>query len=185
MSFPSPPSPRSDQMTHFKKIRRNLKGADLHPMTASWLYKKRQEEMDLERRLAGRIKRAEKAGKCTALIMSKPGSQTMYKSEPPTPGRLCEEPTFQRGFCTDHFITHVLHLRERKGGRAGNGVSVRPFAAYQFPSGRLSPIQEDLMSDLERLPLSTSLEACIARLNREDPSNILAPIPRQRLKKRS
>lgn len=172
-------------MNHFKKIRRSLKGVDLHPKTASWLYKKRQEEMDLERRLAGQFKRAAAEGRCTALIMPTKGSETMYRSEPPTPGRLCGEPAFRRGYCTDHFITHVLHLRDRKGGRAGGGVSVRPFAAYQFPCGRLSTIQEKLMADLERLPLSTALEVCIARLNEEDPSNLIAPIPRQRLKRQS
>jgi hypothetical protein len=171
-------------MSHFKKIRRSLKGLEIHPKTRSWLHQKRLEEMDLENRLAGQIKRAEAAGKCTAFIMSKPGSQTMYKSEPPTPGRLCGQPAFRRGYCTDHFITHFLHLRERRGGRAGRGVSVRPFAAYQFPSGRLSPLQEDLMADLERLPLSTVLDVCISRLNEEDPSNILAPISRRSLKKR-
>lgn len=172
-------------MTHFKKIRRSLKGVDVHPKTRSWLHQKRLEEMDLERRLAAQIKRASEQGRCTALIMPKPGSQTMYRAEPPTPGRLCGEDAFRRGYCTDHFITHVLHLRNRKDGRTGGGVSVRPFAAYQFPSGRLSPVQEDLMSDLKRLPLSTPLVDCIARLNQEDPTNILSPIPRQRLRKRS
>lgn len=157
---------------------------DLHPKTASWLYKKRQEEMDLERRLAGQIKRAAAEGRCIALIMPTKGSETMFKSEPPTPGRLCCVAAFRRGYCTDHFITHVLHLRDRKGGRAGGGVSVRPFAAYQFPCGRLSPIQEDLMADLERLPLTTPLDVCISRLNQEDPANILAPISRECLKKR-
>lgn len=172
-------------MNHFKKIRRSLRGLDIHPKTRSWLHGKRQEEMDLERRLGGQIKRATEEGRCTALIMSKLGSHTMYKDEPPTAGRLCGQPAFRRGYCTDHFITHVLHLRDRRGGRTGGGISVRPFAAYQFPSGRLSSIQEDLMSDLGRLPLSTSLSDCIALLNQEDPSNILALIPRQRLRKRA
>lgn len=171
-------------MSHFKKIRRSLKGVDLHPKTASWLFRKRQEEMDLERRLAGQIKRAKAEGRCTAFIMPKPGTETMYKSEPPTPGRLCGEAAFRRGYCTRHFITHVLHLRDRQTGRAGSGVSVRPFAAHQFPAGRLSPIQEDLMADLERLPLSIPLQDCIARLNEEDPRNLIAPISRQHLRKR-
>lgn len=171
-------------MSHFKKIRRSLKGVDLHPKTASWLYKKRQEEMDLERRLAGQIKRAKAEGRCPALIMPTKGSNTPYRYTEPTPGRLCGQPAFRRGFCTGHFITHYLHLRDRKGGRAGGGISARPFAAYQFPSGRLSPTQEDLMADLERLPLSTPLEDCIARLNEEDSGNRLEPLRRERLRKR-
>ncbi|WP_156461800.1 hypothetical protein [Rhizobium sp. Leaf321] len=40
------------------------------------------------------------------------------------------------------------------------------------------------MSDLKRLPLSTPLDDCIARLNVEDPSNLLVSIQRKRLKKR-
>lgn len=171
-------------MSHFKKIRRSLKGVDLHPKTAGWLYKKRQEEMGLESRLAGQIKRAVSEGRCSALIMPTKGSNTPYRYTEPTPGRVCGQPAERRGYCMGHFMTHHLHLRDRKGGRAGGGISSRPFAAYQFPSGRLSPIQEDLMADLERLPLSTSLEECIERLNAEDPASLLEPLRRARLRKR-
>lgn len=171
-------------MSHFKKIRRSLKGVDLHPKTASWLYKLRREEMDLERRLAGQIKKAEAEGRCSAFIMPTKGSNTPYRNTEPTPGRVCGQPAERRGFCTGHFITHHLHLRDRQQGRAGGGITSRPFAPYQFPSGRLSPIQEDLMADLERLPLSTPLEDCVVRLNEEDPANRLEPLRRERLRKR-
>lgn len=171
-------------MSHYKKIRRSLKGRSIPPITRSWLYQLRREEMDLERRLSGQIEKAKTEGRCTAFIMSKPGVETMYKSEPPTPGRLCGEPTFRRGYCTGHFITHVLHLPDRKSGQAGRGVSVRPFPAYQFPVGRLTPIQEDLMTDLQRLPMSTSREQCLERVNGEDPSNALTLPQRTSLSKR-
>lgn len=171
-------------MGHYKKIRRSLKGLDIHPKTKGWIMQKRREEIDLEGRLAEQVKRAKAQGLCCAFIMPKPGSNTPYRCEPATPGRVCREQIFRRGYCTDHFLTHVLHLRDRKGGRAGGGVSVRPFAAYSFPSGRLSTIQEDLMADLMRLPLATPLEECIARLNEEDPSTPLASLPRTHLSKR-
>jgi hypothetical protein len=170
-------------MNHFKKIRRSLKGVDIHPKTRSWLHKKRQEEIDLERRLASQIKKATAEGRCTAFIMPKPGSQTMYKSDPPTPGRLCGQPAFRRGYCTAHFVTHFLHLPDRKSGQTGRGVSVRPFAAYQFPIGLLSDMQENLMNDLQRLPMNTSREVCLERLIAEDPAHPLPAIGRTRLTK--
>lgn len=171
-------------MSHYKKIRRSLKGRSIPAITRSWLYRLRREEMDLEHRLSGQIEKAKAEGRCTAFIMSKPGVETMYKSEPPTPGRLCGEPTFRRGYCTNHFVTHYLHLPERKSGQAGRGVSVRPFPAYQFPIGRLSLKQEDLMFDLQRLPMSTSREECLARVNAEDPSNTLSLPERRSLSRR-
>lgn len=171
-------------MTHFKKIRRSLKGRNIPPRTRSWLYQKRLEEMDLERRLEKQVGRAKADGRCTAFIMPKAGTETMYKSDPPSPGRLCGATAFRRGYCTDHFITHILHLPDRKSGAIGKGVSARPFAAYQFPVGRLSPLQEDLMADLVRLPMDTSRQACLARLNEEDPANTLELPARLRLTKK-
>lgn len=171
-------------MSHYKKIRRSLRGLSIAPITRSWLYKLRREEMELERRLAGQIERAKEEGRCTALIMPKPGVETMYRSDPPTPGRLCGAAAFRHGYCTNHFVTHYLHLPERKSGQAGRGVSVRPFPAYQFPTGRLSPKQEDVMNDLQRLPMSTSREECLARVNAEDPSNTLTLPKRTSLSRR-
>lgn len=171
-------------MSHYKKIRRSLRGLTIAPITRSWLYGLRKAEMGLEHRLAGQIERAKAEGRCTALIMPKPGVETMYRSEPPTPGRLCGEAAFRHGYCTNHFVTHYLHLPERKSGQAGRGVSVRPFPAYQFPTGRLSPKQEDLMNDLQRLPMSTSREECLARVNAEDPGNTLTLPKRTSLSRR-
>lgn len=156
-------------MGYYKKIRQSLKDLDVHPQTRGWLYQLRRQEMDLEARLAGQVRRAKEEGRCTAFIMT------------PT-GRLCEEQSFRRGYCTRHFITHVLHLPDRKAGQIGKGISVRPFTAYEFPIGRLSIIQENLMADLSRLPMSTSKDDCLELLNTEDPSNILAPLNRKRLR---
>ncbi len=89
----------------------------------------------------------------------------------------------QRGFCARHFTTHVLYLPDRQTGRNAKGVSRRPFKASQFPSGRLSEVQIDMMNDLERLPMATSLEECIARLNEADPSNLLESVPPRQRKK--
>jgi hypothetical protein len=171
-------------MSHYKKIRRSLRGLSIAPITRSWLYKLRREEMDLERRLAGQIKKAKLEGRCSALIMPTRGSNTPYRTTEPTPGRLCGKPRERRGYCMGHFITHYLHLPERKSGHAGRGVSVRPFPAYQFPTGRLSPKQEDLMNDLQRLPMSTSREECLALVNAEDPDNALTLPKRTSLSKR-
>lgn len=155
-------------MGYYKRIRRSLKGLNVHPQTRGWILKMRRQEMDLETSLAGWIKWARKEGRCTALIMT-------------APGRLCGEPSFRRGYCTRHHITHVLHLPDRKAGQMGKGVSARPFTAYEFPIGRLSAVQEDLMADLSRLPMATSKDECLQRLNAEDPSNTLAPLNRERL----
>lgn len=171
-------------MSHYKKIRRSLRGLSIAPITRSWLYQLRREEMDLERRLADQIKKAKSEGRCSALIMPTGGSNTPYRTTKPTPGRLCGETAFRHGYCTNHFVTHYLHLPERKSGQAGRGVSVRPFAAYQFPIGRLSPKQEDLMNDLQRLPMRTSREECLARVNAEDPGNTLTLPKRTSLSKR-
>jgi len=171
-------------MSHYKKIRRSLRGLTIAPITRSWLYKLRKEEMDLERRLAGQIERAKAEGRCTALIMSKTVVGTMYRPATATPGRLCGETAFRHGYCTNHFVTHYLHLPERKSGQAGRGVSVRPFPAYQFPVGRLSPKQEDLMNDLQRLPMRTSREECLALVNAEDPDNVLTLPKRTSLSRR-
>ena len=171
-------------MSHYRKIRRSVDLSTLPPQTRTWLMEKRRQEIDLERRLKTQVQRAKSEGRCTAFIMPKPGVETMYRSEPPTPGRLCGEEAVHRGYCMGHFITHGLHLMDRKGGRAGRGVTSRPFAAYQFPCGRLSAIQEDLMSDLERLPMNTPREECWERLNAEDPSNPLPQLTdRKRLNK--
>lgn len=171
-------------MNHFEKLRKHLKGAGIHPLMKAQLYGNRQTEIGLECQLAATIAWAEAEGRCPTIIMPTKGSNTPYRYTEPSPGRICCEPATRRGYCNGHFITHFLHIRDRKSGRAGEGVTVRPFAAFQFPLQTLSPIQEDLMNDLERLPMKTSCEDCAARLNAEDPSNILSLPTRSRLTQR-
>jgi hypothetical protein len=171
-------------MNHFEKLRKHLHGADIHPLMKAQLYRNRQTEIRMESQHAAAIQSARESGRCAAIIMPTIGRYTMYRDTPPTPGRICCEPATRRGYCNGHFITHFLHIRDRKSGRAGEGVTVRPFAAFQFPIGALSPCQEDLMNDLERLPLKTSREDCLAKVNAEHPSNILSLPTRDRLTKR-
>lgn len=161
---------------HYKKIRRGHLKRDLHPMTRSWLYKLRQQEMVLETRLAKTLSDAEKEGLCVALIMPTAGRDTPYKSTPPTEGHVCCDRVFMRGYCTRHFLTHVLYLRDRSHGRSGKGISCRPFNPSEFPYARLSEKQVDLMTDLELLPLRTPLLKCIEALNTADPQNPVAAV---------
>lgn len=153
---------------HFKKIRRSLKGKNVHPMTRSWLLKCVKEENELAERLAAEIEKARAEGRCAALILSKPGRATQYRYTPPQEGKLCGKPGYQRGYCPEHFRTHVLHLAPLQKARAVKGITYRPFSAAEFPSGRLSEKQIDLMNDLGRLPMGTPLDECIERLNAED-----------------
>ncbi len=149
-------------------------------MTRGWLLKCVREENALAEGLATEIKRASETGQCTALILSKPGYATPYKDTPAQDGRLCGKPSFKREYCTEHFRTHVLYLPTLQSDRAAKGVSQRPFRAAEFPSGCLSEKQIDLMHDLERLPMDTPLEECIARLNAEDNRNRVSAAARRK-----
>lgn len=155
---------------HWKKIRKSHKGKNLHPQTRGWLLQCVKEENQLAKSLAAEIERAGAEGRCRALVLARPGGSTPYRHTPSQDGHLCGRPAFPefRGYCAEHFRTHVLYLPSLQSDRAGRGVSQRPFRAAEFPSGRLSEKQIDLMNDLERLPMATPLEECIARLNAED-----------------
>lgn len=164
---------------HYKAIRQGHRGRSLPPQTRQLLFSLRHEEIELERRLQQEIKDARASGRCPALIMPTIAVSTPYREIPATPGGLCGEEAFRRGYCVRHFLTHVLYLRDRRSSRAGRGITRRPFVASQLPYGRLSEKQCDLMNDLKRLPMPTPLEECISRLNEEDPSNPIEPTGRK------
>lgn len=169
---------------HYKKIRKSHKGKSLHPRTRSWLFQCVREENDLAKSLAPEITRARSEGRCTALILSTPASSTQYRDTPAKDGRMCGEPSIGRGYCAEHFRSHILYLPSLRSDRAGKGITYRPFRAAEFPSGRLSEKQIDLMNDLARLPMDTPLEECIARLNAEDRRRQVAAVtPRRPVKK--
>jgi len=158
-------------VSHYKKIRASFRGKWLSPATRSLLLKLRKEEIELERRFGAELQIAKKEGRCTAFVLPTEGRSTPYKTTPATEGHLCGAAAFKRGFCTKHFFSHVLYLRDRQSGRAGRGVTRRPFSASEIPCGRMSEKQFDLMNDLVRLPMATPRDECIERLHNEDASN--------------
>ncbi len=164
---------------HFKKIRQSHKGRELPHWTRVELYKKRKAEIVLERSHAAELIAAKAEGRCQALVMPTNAKSTPYRTIPATEGHVCCAPVFMRGYCRKHFNSHVLYVRDLQSARAGRGRTRRPFLASELPVGRMSDVQLDLMSDLERLPIATPLEECLAILTEADPSHPLTPIQKQ------
>lgn len=172
---------------HFKTIRKSHRGRDLAPLTRAWLHSQRREEIALQRRHAAEIIAARAEGRCPALVMPTIAKSTPYREIPATDGHVCCAPVFMRGYCRKHFNSHVLYVRDLQSARAGRGVTRRPFTASDLPVGRMSEAQFDMMSDLERLPIVTPLDACLEALTEADPSRPLTAIqkrPAKRTKRR-
>lgn len=126
-------------------------------------WRREKERAKAALRSAQRLSRKE--GRCACLVRDrrKPGQETPAQ-------RLCDAEAVRAKRCTRHYLRDILKVRY---SQPGNGVKLRPFAAYRLPIGSMSDIQHELMADLERLPVSTSYEECIARMNAEDPSSPL------------
>lgn len=160
---------------HYKNIRRSHKGRNIPTASRKLLHALRKQELALERLFAHDIETARIQHRCTAFVMPTIETLTQFRVIPARKGHLCGEPAFERGFCRKHFFSHVLYVRDQD--RKGRGLTRRPFAAHQLPVSRMSDVQFDLMADLERLPMDTPYEECIARLNASDPSHPLPLIP--------
>jgi len=136
----------------------------VHPLTRGFVLELLKAENKIREKFKAQIKEARSIGLCTAVVMP---SWERRKGDLPLraiEGRICCEPAYQRGFCTNHFITHVLYLPERRNNLKGHGITCRPFRSSSIPCGRLNQKQIDLMNDLERLPMATPLDECLLRL---------------------
>lgn len=162
-----------ESKAHYAKIRAHLKTVNVHPLTRGFVLGLLKVENRIRERFNAQIKEAGSIGICTAVVMPREERRKGDRPAETIEGHICKQPVFQRGFCTNHFVTHVLHLPERRHNLKGFGATCRPFRASSIPCGRLSEKQIDLMSDLERLPMATPLEECLERLNKVDPRNIL------------
>lgn len=161
-----------ESKSHYAKIRAHLKTVNVHPLTRGFVLGLLKVENKIRERFKAQIKEARSIGLCTAVVMPREGRRKGERPAETIEGHICKQPVFQHGFCTNHFITHVLHLPERRHNLKGFGVTCRPFRASSIPCGRLSEKQIDLMNDLDRLPMATPLEECLARLNKVDPTYV-------------
>lgn len=109
---------------------------------------------------------AREEGVCDSIV------QRYGSRETEVPKHVCRERPSAKGKCHDHYLRDHLFI-EANGKLAGGGTTRRPFYKWQFPVGRLSPKQEAMLANPKRLPIGTSLEDCIARLNEIDPTNPL------------
>lgn len=165
---------------HYKKIRQDPNVRELPSMTRSWLYRLRKEELAFERRFQRQIEAAKAESLCTAIVHARSAVSTQYREIPARPAQVCQRPAFRRGYCRQHYFSHTLYVQDPQSDRAGRGVTRRPFSASALPVGRMSEAQLDLLGDLRRLPMRTTLAECILAMNLVDPSNPISAAKRRK-----